>query len=48
MGQAVEQVIPDLAGNYDLDGVSYDKQEHAVVVSGDSTREGEAGVAAAF
>jgi hypothetical protein len=35
----LRQMIPDAAGNYDIDGVSYDAQERTVVVSSDTTRE---------
>jgi hypothetical protein len=33
----------DYRGNYDLDGVSYDRDLHSVVVSGDATERNTAG-----
>lgn len=37
LSQSRKKVISDKTGNYDLDGVSYDRKEHEVVVSGDAT-----------
>lgn len=34
-----KKILPDVEGNYDIDGVSYDKLEHRVRVSGDATGE---------
>jgi len=32
------RMVTDFQGNYDLDGVSFDSQEHCVTVSGDASR----------
>jgi len=42
--RGVKNMLPDGAGNYDLDGVSYDKGEHEVVMSGDKSRESSTGI----
>ena len=34
---SAQKVIPDVAGNYDIDGVSFDETSREVVVSGDAT-----------
>lgn len=39
----IRRMEPDSEGNYDIDGVSFDKKEHTVVVSGDLIREAGAG-----
>lgn len=36
-----KRVIPDVAGNYDIDGVSFDRGNREVIVSGDATRDND-------
>lgn len=36
-----QRVIPDVAGNYDIDGVSFDRGNREVIVSGDATRDND-------
>lgn len=35
--RSAQQVIPDEHGNYDIDGVSFDRESSEVIVSGDAT-----------
>src|SRR5690606_28772564 len=39
--RASRKILPDVTGNYDIDGVSYDNKQHEVTVSGDALRGGE-------
>jgi hypothetical protein len=34
---SAQRVIPDEQGNYDIDGVSFDRDNSEVIVSGDAT-----------